>query len=106
MNKISRLFLGSVLTSGLMTVFLMATSAWAQEEPVPFECASDAYTVRDRPAELFRIDQQVDPFEFIPIGAPLTGPFGAGGAMKVGGSTREPAKPSSPPTGEAATARA
>ena len=73
MNKLSRLFLSSVLMPGLMTVSLMATSAWAQVEPVPFECTGDAYTVRDNPAKLFRIDQGAPVFVFEQIGGDLSG---------------------------------
>jgi hypothetical protein len=51
------------------------------DDPVPFECTGDAYTVRDSPAELFRIDQSVMPFVFDPIGDVLQGPFGPGGSL-------------------------
>jgi hypothetical protein len=47
-------------------------AAWAQTEPVPFECTGEAYTVRYSPAELFSIDQSASPFTFIPID--LNGP--------------------------------
>jgi hypothetical protein len=80
--RMSRMFWKLFPSLGLMTLFLMATSAWANgDPPVPFECTGDAYTVRTSHAELFRIDQSVMPFVFDQIGTVLQGPFGTGGAL-------------------------
>jgi hypothetical protein len=79
--RMSRMFWKLFPSLGLMTLFLMAASAWANgDPPVPFGCTGDAYTVRAAPASLFRIDQSVSPFVFQQIGGLLTGPFGPGGA--------------------------
>jgi hypothetical protein len=65
----------------LSALFLPLGSAWAQPDDglVPFECSGDAYTVRDNPATLFRINQDVEPFVFDEI-ADMVGPFGPGGS--------------------------
>lgn len=39
--------------------------------PVAFVCDGEAYTVRDTPADLYIIDQNVDPFLFVPIKTPI-----------------------------------
>mgnify|MGYP003572181689 FL=1 len=78
--NLSRTYRTLVSMFGLMCLSLAIGPVWAQDDPVPFACTGDAYTVRATPAELFRIDQDVTPFQFYPIGAPLTGPFGVGGA--------------------------
>ncbi len=53
----------------LLALLLVTGVSWAQE-PVPFECTGEAYTVRDASAQLYRIDQSVTPFVFIPVGGP------------------------------------
>jgi hypothetical protein len=79
--KISRFLSKLPLQTVLMALFLIVGPAWAQDEPVPFECTGDAYTVRTSHAELFRIDQSVMPFVFDQMGPALQGPFGTGGAL-------------------------
>jgi hypothetical protein len=79
--NISRFLSKLPLQTVLMALFLIVGPAWAQDEPVPFECTGDAYTVRTSRAELFRIDQSVSPFVFDQIGTVLQGPFGTSGAL-------------------------
>lgn len=72
-----------VLLSFLLALLLPAGSAWAQidDEPVPFECTGEAFTVRDSPAMFYKIMQQEGmPFEFVQIGGTMMGPFGPGGS--------------------------
>jgi len=45
-----------------------------------FDCDADAYTVRDSPAKLFRINQDVMPFVFDKI-ADMEGAFGPDGSL-------------------------
>jgi len=80
MDKLSRTYRTLVSMFVLICLSLVINPVWAQDDPVPFACTGDAYTVRADPAELFLIDQDVTPFQFTPIGGPLSGPFGAGGA--------------------------
>ena len=81
-NESSGLVDRSLVLIALVALSLPTGSVWSQvpNDPVPFECTGEAYTVRDSPAELFRIDQSVEPFVFDQIGGTMTGPFGAGGA--------------------------
>lgn len=81
-NKSSGLVGWSAVLIALVALSLPTGSVWSQvaDDPVPFECTGEAYTVRDSPAELFRIDQSVEPFQFIQIGGIMTGPFGANGS--------------------------
>lgn len=60
----------------LLAINLLIGKAFAQE-PVPFDCTGQAFTVRYSPAELFAIDQSVSPFVFNVIN--LNGPLGNDG---------------------------
>ena len=62
------------------TTALISATAGANSVQ-PFPCTGDAYSVRGDPrqAQLFLIDQSVEPFVFTPIGSGAMGPFGAGG---------------------------
>jgi len=59
-----------------------STLAQSDDGLEPFVCTGEAFTVRGNPtqAQLFLIDQTVEPFDFTPIGMPAMGPFGIGGS--------------------------
>lgn len=81
-SKLLETLLGRTLLWAVAgTTGLMAASVGANSLE-PFECTGEAYSVRGNPtqAQLFLIDQSVEPFVFTPIGSGATGPFGAGGA--------------------------
>lgn len=75
------LFLIAFALSSVMTA-AYAGDEPPNDEPVPFVCDGEAYTVRNTPGEFYLIDQSVSPFDFTQIKlGPLTGPFGLGGAI-------------------------